>query len=250
MENKNDTPLKLLEALRQFQRECPKVIKGTENPFFHSKYADLPTVIETIQEPLFKNGLTLTQQAINFDTRTILRTTLWHSSGESISSDLPIVAKGTGPQEFFGGLTYCKRYSILTILGLPSEDNDGETAEGRETKINYKEQKEKISDWKSTHAQAPTASLTPVTQPIKGDAQEVEPTEITVKTVEKVESDKVKSGHFYRITDTNNVKRAAFDDAIADICSRSIKANVNVQITVKEGKKGPIIESAEEMVAF
>jgi hypothetical protein len=62
----------------------------------------------------------------------VLRTTLFHTSGESIYSDLPIPLKAEGGrgnywQSMGSALTYARRYTLLAIYGLAGDDDDAET---------------------------------------------------------------------------------------------------------------------------
>jgi hypothetical protein len=64
-----------------------------------------------------------------------VETLLLHESGEWISCQTPIVcAKQNDPQAFGSAITYAKRYSLQAILGVPSEDDDGESAMERKKK--------------------------------------------------------------------------------------------------------------------
>jgi hypothetical protein len=63
----------------------------------------------------------------------VLRTTLLHESGESITSDLPLPirqegGRGNAMQALGSTLTYARRYGLLAIYGLAGDDDDGETA--------------------------------------------------------------------------------------------------------------------------
>ena len=42
----------IASALITFRSKMESVKKDAENPFFHSKYADLPSIIEGIKKPL------------------------------------------------------------------------------------------------------------------------------------------------------------------------------------------------------
>ena len=63
----------------------------------------------------------------------VLRTTLFHKSGESICSDLPIPLKAEGGrgnywQSLGSALTYARRYTLLAIYGLAGDDDDAEAS--------------------------------------------------------------------------------------------------------------------------
>jgi hypothetical protein len=89
------------------------------------KYADLSTVLDAVREPLLANGLVVSQTFSELE----LVTTLWHVSGESIESrmTLPSVeTRGLNAAQAMGSaISYARRYSLLALLNLAAEDDDG-----------------------------------------------------------------------------------------------------------------------------
>ena len=51
---------KLYTALATFRQKVSAVKKDADNPFFKSKYADLPSILEVIKQPLQDSGLAIT----------------------------------------------------------------------------------------------------------------------------------------------------------------------------------------------
>ncbi len=106
--------------------------KSSQNPFFHSTYADLASVWEACRKPLSDNGLSVTQLISKDGEKQILETVLFHSSGQYISSTLVLTPKDDTPQAIGSSITYARRYSLAAIVGVSSDDDDdGEAAEGR-----------------------------------------------------------------------------------------------------------------------
>jgi hypothetical protein len=120
----------LYPALLQAMKDFGPVKKDANNPAFRTKYATLQSVLETIEEPLWANGIILVQRFTSDQGGPILVTELIHAaSGQSISSALPIVSKDpSDPQKLGGAITYARRYSLLALLGLAPEDDDGNSA--------------------------------------------------------------------------------------------------------------------------
>ena len=62
----------------------------------------------------------------------VLRTTVHHVNDENtFVSELPIIlAQGNmeNPQKIGSAITYYKRYTLQSVYGLPSEDDDGNVA--------------------------------------------------------------------------------------------------------------------------
>lgn len=126
--NKSESIKNLAAALVKAQMQITHATKDSSNPFFKSKYADLSGVIEAVKEPLNKNGVVFLQIV----TETGVETTLLHESGEFISGVTPVVtSKQNDPQALGSAITYAKRYGLQAIMGLPTEDDDGEKAMGR-----------------------------------------------------------------------------------------------------------------------
>lgn len=137
----------IIEALLKFQNECPKVTKDSSNPYFKSKYADLASIWETIQPLLNKLGLVVIQPVIQGDVSicggvAVVKTIIYHLSGESVESTFPIVAKNpNNPQDFLAAVTYARRGALQSILSIVAEDDDGNTAAGNSPKVTKAEAK-------------------------------------------------------------------------------------------------------------
>ena len=137
----------ILKALRKARSEFPPVVKDQENPFFHSKYAALDSIIRAVTPALDGNGLTLLAGFAVIEGQSAVWMELHHDSGESLpKSTLLIPVKRTtktdsktgettitenNPQDVGSGISYMVRYSIKTYLGLPLEDDDGNRASGQ-----------------------------------------------------------------------------------------------------------------------
>ncbi|MHB1681075.1 MAG: ERF family protein [bacterium] len=127
----SDDTKNLIAALVKAQAGFESAKKTANNPFFKSKYADLSEVIDAVKKPLADNGLAFVQTVETTPTGGYsLRTVLFHSSGESLSGEYPIFAKSGDAQGFGAGVTYARRYSLQTLLGIPADDDDGNAASG------------------------------------------------------------------------------------------------------------------------
>lgn len=121
-----------VQAFIKAQSEFKPAIKNKLNPHFKSKFADLETVIDACLVALNKNGISLNQPTRITETNTVvLITRLTHVSGEFIDSELPVINPANTPQGMGSALTYTKRFGIQALLGIPSEDDDGEASHGR-----------------------------------------------------------------------------------------------------------------------
>ena len=131
-QEKNDTRL-LNEALAKAQAEIRNASVNKENAFVGSKYADLGSVWDAIREPLTSNGLSITQTFEPDGDNIMLFTILWHSSGQSITSVLPLI--GVKDNHTLGSAaTYARRYSLAAITGCAPEGWDDDANQAQQGK--------------------------------------------------------------------------------------------------------------------
>jgi hypothetical protein len=114
----------LFKALAGFQREVKPIHKGTKG--FGYTYADLPTILEKINPLLEKHGLGFTQIINSHDGENYLNTLVFHvETGELIESNCIIkeisLAKMNEYQVFGSGVTYFRRYTLSSMLGLVTD---------------------------------------------------------------------------------------------------------------------------------
>lgn len=126
--DRSDNIDQLATALAVAQGQIQDASKGAENPYFKSKYADLSAVRSVIREPLATNGLSIVQLPRTVDGGAIVTTILMHTSGQFISNDLFMPAGKADPHGLGSAITYARRYSIMSMLALAAEDDDGNAA--------------------------------------------------------------------------------------------------------------------------
>lgn len=123
-------------ALLTFHTKVGSIKKTAENPFFKSKYADLSSILEAIADPLQEAKLTFVQFPSG---QYGLTTLLMHESGEWVRAEYEMKPSKDDPQGRGSALTYQRRYALCSILGLNTEDDDGNEASGnpKEKVIQY-----------------------------------------------------------------------------------------------------------------
>jgi hypothetical protein len=123
----NGSP-ELFAALARFQSQMQNIHKDkTANTGkFGYRYADIAGVIESIREPLAACGLCYMQVLDEVDGKPALHTILAHESGGYVSGKLPFSGDLSDPQKFGGITTYYRRYALLGILGLATDDDDAQ----------------------------------------------------------------------------------------------------------------------------
>lgn len=126
--NKSESIKNLAMAMNKAQSEMGGAHKGANNPFFKSKYADLGAVVEAVKQPFADNGLSYVQFPIENNGRIGVETILMHLSGEWLSNEFTVQLSKQDAQGAGSAITYCRRYGLQAIAGIPSEDDDGNAA--------------------------------------------------------------------------------------------------------------------------
>ena len=121
--------VKISIALLKAQKKIGAAKKGSINPFFKSKYADLGEVMRVCKDILNDNGITVLQPlGITENGGEFLETILLHESGEYISGRQKLTFEKINPQEQGKAITYARRYSLQSMVFIPAEDDDAESS--------------------------------------------------------------------------------------------------------------------------
>jgi hypothetical protein len=125
-----DVGSQLVKALIAAKKDFKVLAKNKVNPHFKNKYADLAAVYEAVDAALAKNGLTV-MQPLCFDEKYghVIKTELLHVSGERKESVYPLPG-GVKSQELASAITYGRRYSLSSLLGIAADDDDDGEAAG------------------------------------------------------------------------------------------------------------------------
>jgi len=126
--NNSESLKEIGAAIAKAQAEMQGAKKGSANPFFKSKYADLGAVMAATKDALHNNGLSIVQFPIAADGKCGVTTMLLHESGEYLSQDCLLACSKQDPQAYGSAITYARRYGWQAVCGIPSEDDDGNKA--------------------------------------------------------------------------------------------------------------------------
>jgi len=118
----------LATALCKAQGEMGGAVKDSANPFFKSSYADLTSVIKAIKQPFADNGLSYTQFPVSSENGVGVSTRLMHISGQWLEMDYTLPTVKKDPQAAGSAITYARRYALQSIAGIPTADDDAESA--------------------------------------------------------------------------------------------------------------------------
>lgn len=121
----------LATALAKAQGQMQHAIKDSVNPHFKTKYADLASIIDAIRVPLSENGLSFVQPIRIENGIIVLDTLLLHTSGQWLKSSMIINVDGANRnaiQALGSHITYSRRYSLSSLIGIAQDDDDGTSA--------------------------------------------------------------------------------------------------------------------------
>ena len=107
--------------------------KTAKNPHFKSSYADLSAGINAIREGLSANGIAVVQSPRMEGELMMLDTRITHSSDQWFECEWPVVKLPAPPQQIGSALTYARRYSLFSLVGIAGEDDDGNAANSAPT---------------------------------------------------------------------------------------------------------------------
>jgi len=120
----------LAKALINVQRTIQPAIKDATNPFVQNRYATLNSVMDSCREALLENSIWMTQFPVPAEPGYLgLVTKLTHAESGQWQSSLAVVPlPKADPQGMGSAMTYARRYALSAMLGIITDDDDGEDA--------------------------------------------------------------------------------------------------------------------------
>lgn len=132
--------MSIYKKLFEAKKEIGKISKDSKNPFFKSKYFDVNSLLEHVEPILQKHNLLLLQPITSGAVSSIIYDIDEESGKNYMSSSIPL-PQLTDPQKLGSAITYYRRYTLQSLLGLQAEDDDGNLASKPTPKT-----KQKLSD--------------------------------------------------------------------------------------------------------
>jgi len=132
----------LAKALAAAQAEFPAIertrdvrVQTKTGGSYTFSYAPLDVILKTVRPVLSKHGLAISQLLANVGGTPALKTMLLHEGGELLQDSCPLPTNGSTTAQEFGSLvTYMRRYALVAVLGIATEeDDDGNHASGNAT---------------------------------------------------------------------------------------------------------------------
>jgi hypothetical protein len=130
MEKKMTEHKNIYSALCAAQAEFGKVQKGSTNPAFKSRYADLADVAGVVIPTLSAHGVAVLHYMVGEGDAMAMRTEFVHANSESrVSCDVPLIVDRNNMQGMKSATTYAKRIGLESLSGVaPDTDDDGNAA--------------------------------------------------------------------------------------------------------------------------
>jgi len=209
--NLEPTMQELIKALIKAKTEFNPIPKDGTNPHFKHKYATLDAVLDAVTPGLGKHGLVIIQTTELCEGKTVLRTHLYHESGESIISTYPL-PEISDSQKFGAALTYARRYAVCAILSVTAdEDDDAESAASKKTQaqnnIRYRKDNQSIKVQSTRQAVTPSS---------------IDPKDLRVKEIRTLLNyplDLVKEWlHFRNVSSPSEVDSVQIDELVKNMC--------------------------------
>jgi len=115
---------KLLKALFELKKEVGTMTKDSVNPFFKSKYFDINQLLEHVEPLADKHGLLILQPIIKGFVRTEIHCV---ETEEMVYSEIELTGIKDA-QKVGSEITYFRRYTLQSLLGIQAEDDDANKA--------------------------------------------------------------------------------------------------------------------------
>jgi len=123
--------MSIYKKLFEAKKEIGKISKDSKNPFFKSNYLSLNGLIDAVEHVLEKHELLLLQPIKDGKVCTIIQDAGIEektSGGHFVSSEIHL-PNIQDPQKLGSAITYYRRYTLQSLLGLQAEDDDGSQAQ-------------------------------------------------------------------------------------------------------------------------
>ena len=118
----------LIKAIVAFVSEAKDIHADSENPFHRSRYASLEAHLKELKPLANKHGLAIIQMPIGDDCCVGIRNIIMHKDGGMISTNALVPAdKGMTGQQAGSIYSYIRRYSLASIAGIATMDDDAES---------------------------------------------------------------------------------------------------------------------------
>ena len=133
------------------QSSLETAIKNSDNPFLKNKYADIQEILDKVKSAFHENNYIIVQEGGADENGEFIDTKLIHTSGNFFNCKIYLQYKKGDMQSLGGAITYARRYGLLSVTGIPVDDDDGTSAIGTEAaQAKAMERATKLENWLET----------------------------------------------------------------------------------------------------
>lgn len=133
------------------QSSLETAIKNSSNPFLKNKYADIQEILDKVKSAFHENNYIIVQEGGADENGEFIDTKLIHTSGNLFNCKIYLQYKKGDMQSLGGAITYARRYGLLSVTGIPVDDDDGTSAIGTEAaQAKAMERATKLENWLET----------------------------------------------------------------------------------------------------
>ena len=122
--------MSIYKKLFEAKKEIGKISKDSKNPFFKSKYFDINSLLEHVEPILQKHDLLLLQPITDGKVSTIIVDV---ETGEKVISEIAL-PQLNDPQKLGSCVSYYRRYTVQSLIGLQATDDDANLASNKVNK--------------------------------------------------------------------------------------------------------------------
>jgi len=115
-----------MKKLHKIRQALKPLVKSQSNDHFKSRFFNINQVIQELK-PLFDaEGLMILQPLTNVGGQPAIKTIIWDVEGDKlVIEDTFALPNLDNPQKMASCITYMRRYSLVSLLFIESEDDDG-----------------------------------------------------------------------------------------------------------------------------
>ena len=206
-QQQSETITTLATALAGVSYAIPPMVGDEQGAF--GPFLSLAKIKTETREAMQQYGLVILQRASSEGTNITITSTLMHpESGEWIESQFTMTPERSGPQAQGACLTYARRYTYQTLLGIAVSHGDD-------------------LDHQADHPPQTRHERPPVQPAGSGEA-------VTIREVARTE----KPGHWVRfaITTSDNRSGSTFDEAVGEAAQTAMEAKTLVVVEMRPSK--------------
>ena len=126
--------MSIYKKLFEAKKEIGKISKDSTNPFFKSKYFDINGLLEHVEPILQKHDLLLLQPITDGKVSTVI---VDIETGEKVISEMTL-PQLNDPQKLGSCVSYYRRYTLQSLIGLQATDDDANLASRPPKKVTAK----------------------------------------------------------------------------------------------------------------